>query len=173
LERSESETTAWRRPECSTPDFWDRCEPLDGHFGNSFEDSRAFVPDLDWAMPKGLNFNPVGTHLAYVEWFRNRLRFLRERVAAGEVQSVAFCHGVDSHEAGDLHGQCSTDEWLACSQLFYEWVGDVERSLGISLPVTLSLFGGYRRDNFISVLSLHTTAELAKCVKILCGHDLA
>ena len=144
---------------------------LDGHFGNSIEDSRAFVPELNLAIPFGANINPVGTHGDYVETFRQQLRALREQIAAGQIRYVVFCHGADSHEADDLKGQCTTDEWLACSQIFYGWVAKVEQSLGISLPVTISLFGGYRHDAFDAVLSLHT-ADLATCLKCLCGHDL-
>ena len=33
---------------------------LDGHFGNSIEDSRAFVADLNQAIPPGCNINPTG-----------------------------------------------------------------------------------------------------------------
>ena len=71
----------------------------------------------------------------------------------------------------DLHGQCMTAEWLKCSQLFCDWVARVEASTGVSLPVTLSLFGGYRHDNYDSVLSLHTV-DLATCLNRLCGHEL-
>ena len=33
---------------------------LDGHFGNSIEDSRDFNPILDLAIPRGCNINPIG-----------------------------------------------------------------------------------------------------------------
>ena len=33
---------------------------LDGHFGNSIEDSRAFVAKLNQAIPPGCNINPAG-----------------------------------------------------------------------------------------------------------------
>lgn len=144
---------------------------LDGHFGNSIEDSRAFVRDLDQAVLRGCNINPVGTHAEYVEWFRTRLRTLREQIDAGEIHYVVFCHGADSHEADDLHGQCTTAEWLECSQIFYDWVAGVEDSTGRPLPVSLSLFGGYRCDDYNSVLSLHT-ADLVTGLNRLCGHEL-
>ena len=96
---------------------------------------------------------------------------LHEQVASGRIRYVVFCHGADSHEADDLHGQCSTAEWLMCSQIFYDWVAEVEASTGASLPVTLSLFGGYRSDNYDSVLSLHTL-DLVTCLNRLCGNEL-
>ncbi len=144
---------------------------LDSHIGNSLEDSREFVPDLDQAVPRGCNFNPQGSHDHYVESFGAQLAALREYLVAGQVGYVVFCHGADSHEADDLNGQCTTAEWLACSRMFYDWVAAVEASTGVALPVTLSLFGGYRRDSYDSVLSLHT-ADLVTCLNRLCGHEL-
>jgi acetoin utilization deacetylase AcuC-like enzyme len=144
---------------------------LDGHFGNSIEDSREFVPDLDQAVPRGCNLNPVGSHTEYVESFQSQLETLRKQIVLGHIGYVVFCHGADSHEADDLHGQCTTAEWLKCSHLFYNWVAEIEASTGVALPVTLSLFGGYRLDNYDAVLSLHTV-DLVTCLNRLCGHDL-
>ena len=144
---------------------------LDGHFGNSIEDSRGFVLDLDQAIPRGCNINPAGTHAEYVESFQSQLETLHKQIVSGHVGYVVFCHGADSHEADDLHGQCTTAEWVKCSQFFYDWVADVEASTGVSLPVTLSLFDGYRRDNYDSVLALHTV-DLVTCLNRLCGHEL-
>ena len=58
---------------------------LDGHFGNSIEDSRAFVADLDQAVPRGCNINPLGSHAQYVESFQSQLVPLRStsRFGAG------------------------------------------------------------------------------------------
>ena len=38
---------------------------LDGHFGNSIEDTRAFQPELDLAVPPGFNFNPKFSNEEY------------------------------------------------------------------------------------------------------------
>jgi hypothetical protein len=43
--------------------------------------------------------------------------------------------------------------------------------LGKQIPLTLSLFGGYRKDDYESILSLHT-ADLVKCLNILCGQNI-
>ena len=40
---------------------------LDGHFGNSIEDSRTFVADLNQAIPPGCNINPDGDHADYLD----------------------------------------------------------------------------------------------------------
>jgi hypothetical protein len=41
----------------------------------------------------------------------------------------------------------------------------------MQIPLILSLFGGYRRDDYNSVLSLHT-ADLVMCLNILCGRKI-
>ena len=42
---------------------------------------------------------------------------------------------------------------------------------GKQIPLILILFGGYRKDDFNSVLSLHT-ADLVTCLNILCGGNI-
>ncbi len=53
----------------------------------------------------------------------------------------------------------------------YTFVRDLEISIDRQIPLIISLFGGYRRDDFNSVLSLHT-ADLVTCLNILCGHQI-
>lgn len=139
---------------------------LDGHFGNSIEDSRAFVDQLDIIIPKGANINIRTVHQEYLEDFKIRLLILEELIVAGKVDYVVFCHGADSHEYDDIGRQLSTEEWLLCSTLFCEWVLKVQQKIKRPLPVALSLFGGYRNDHYESVLSLHT-ASLLKVLELL------
>jgi len=142
---------------------------LDGHFGNSIEDSRKFVTDLDESIP--FNINPSGTHEAYIKSFNEGLEKVGSAILAGYIDYVVFCHGADSHQDDQLGSQTSTKEWIKCSALFYEWVRELEIVMGKHIPVTMALFGGYRDDSYSSVLSLHT-ADLVKCLNTLCGHDI-
>lgn len=139
---------------------------LDGHFGNSIEDSRRFVKDLNLAIPEGLNINPSFSGKDYITDFKNKLQVLKKYLLAGKVHYLVWCHGADSHEWDDLGDQCSTEEWLECSKIFYNFVKETEKELGRKIPLTLSLFGGYRQDDYESVLSLHT-ADLVIGLNIL------
>lgn len=103
----------------------------------------------------------------YILNFAGNLDLLAEKIAAGKIHYVVFCHGADSHEHDDMSGQCTTEEWLECSRMFYRWVNDMDNWLNRPLPLTLSLFGGYRADHYESVLSLHA-ADLSCCMNELC-----
>lgn len=144
---------------------------LDGHFGNSIEDSRGFVHDLNRAVPPGCNINPRGMNAAYLRDLRKQLRWLHELLLREKIHYIVYPHGSDSHEWDDLGGQCTTDEWLEASRLVYTMVGEASRSLGRPVPLVLALFGGYREDDYDSVLSLHA-ADAALCLSILSGHPL-
>lgn len=144
---------------------------LDGHHGNSISDTRGFAPDLAHAIPKGWNVNIRETHEAYLDELRGWLHLLREEILAGRIDYVVWCHGADSHEDDDLGRQLTTEEWIACSEIFYGWVARLDAERGRPLPVAMSLFGGYRADDYESVLSLHT-ADLAVCLRQLCGRDV-
>ena len=65
----------------------------------------------------------------------------------------------------------STEEWIECSKIVYTFVRDLEISIGKQIPLILTLFGGYRRDDYNSVLSLHT-ADLVTCLNTLCGYNI-
>ncbi len=139
---------------------------LDGHYGNSIEDSRYFVEDLDKAIPIGCNINPFGRHQNYIDDLKEHLEDLGEKILSGKIHYLVFAHGADSHESDDLGGQCSTAEWMQSSELVYDFVKDVSVKMKKPLPLTLALFGGYRQDDFDSVLSLHT-ADLVTCLNKL------
>jgi acetoin utilization deacetylase AcuC-like enzyme len=140
---------------------------LDGHFGNSIEDSRAFVTELNQAIPLGCNINPTDAHTGYLDSLKKHLADLERRLARGEVHYVVFAHGADSHEDDDLGGQCTTAEWVEASGLVYGMLERVGQQLGRPVPLTLALFGGYREDNYEAVLRLHT-ADLIRCLQIVC-----
>lgn len=143
---------------------------LDGHFGNSIEDTRDFNPILNLAIPVDCNINPDGKDDEYVANFEQELTHIRSLVLADKVHYAVFAHGADSHQEDDLIGQCDTTHWLACAETFAHWVVEVSVALGRPFPVVLALFGGYRQDNYNAVLDLHTKS-LIKCSNIICGND--
>lgn len=144
---------------------------LDGHYGNSISDSYGYVKDLEKAIPFGCNINPIDEGKHYIRDLKHRLKILGEKIANEEVQYIVFAHGADSHIDDDLGGQVNTEQWLECSKIVYKWVKQLDRKLKRNIPLTLSLFGGYRKDNFESVLSLHT-ADLVMCLNTLCNADI-
>jgi acetoin utilization deacetylase AcuC-like enzyme len=141
---------------------------LDGHFGNSIEDTRAFAPDLDLAIPPGCNVNPEGVHGAYLRDLTTQLEHVGREVLAGRVHYLCVAHGADSHEGDQLGHQCTTEEWLAAADLVYGAVAHWSRELARPVPVTLTLFGGYRDDDPDSVLALHAM-DTARCLAHLGG----
>lgn len=143
---------------------------LDGHFGNSIEDSRDFNPLVNLAIPEGCNINPTGTNESYVASFRKGLEEVGKRIKEGKIHYVVFAHGADSHEDDDIGGGCDTKHWLLCAQIFSEWVNEISEETGILLPVTLALFGGYRSDNYDAVLDLHMKS-LLQCAKTICRNE--
>jgi len=149
---------------------------LDGHFGNSIEDSREFNETLNLAVPRGMNVNPIGIGSTYIESFKKGLESVKAAALAGTIGYIVWCHGADSEINDDLFArQCSTQEWVECAQIFYQWVNEVNALLinngQKQLGIILTLFGGYRQDDFNSVLSLHT-ADLVQCLNLLCGHQV-
>ncbi len=143
---------------------------LDGHFGNSIEDTRGFNPMLDEAIPVGCNINPDNENDYYVAEFEQALVDIRLQILQDKVHYVVFAHGADSHAEDDLTGQCDTNHWVACAEIFAHWVKDISAEMGKPLPVVLALFGGYRQDNYNAVLDLHTKS-LLRCSNIICGND--
>jgi acetoin utilization deacetylase AcuC-like enzyme len=87
------------------------------------------------------------------------------------IHYVVWCHGADSHEHDQLGYQCSTEYWVACATLFWRWVREMDELLDRPLPVACALFGGYRDDDYNSVLSLHT-ADFVECFKELLSIDV-
>ena len=137
---------------------------LDGHFGNSIEDSRAFAPDLDLAIPRWANINPQGSHHEYLCDLERKVYNLKAKIMDRKIDYVCVAHGADSHEWDQLGGQCTTDEWLRASDIVYE-ILQVARQFK-PVAVTLALFGGYRDDHPASVLGLHAM-DAARCLAIL------
>ena len=129
---------------------------LDGHFGNSIEDSYGFCKDLKHAIPIGFNINPSGRNAEYVRNLKLSLNRLKRALIKGEIGYVVWCHGADSHDGDDLGGTCNTKHWTECSDIFWNWVSEMDLILPNNLPVACALFGGYRSDDYNSVLSLHT-----------------
>jgi acetoin utilization deacetylase AcuC-like enzyme len=148
---------------------------LDGHFGNSIEDCRSYVPELNAAVPVGFNINPRGQDAQYHANLVFHLQRLEDAVLNEQIQYVVWCHGADSHSSDDLGGQVDTKWWTKCSETFYAWVAQLDEKLAKlgrkPLPVTLSLFGGYRRDNYGSVISLHVK-DTAICLNTLCDNNV-
>lgn len=139
---------------------------LDGHFGNSIEDSRDFAPALNLAIPQWANINPSGSHQSYLDSLTRHVARAREALLAGEADYVAFAHGADSHEWDQLGHQCTTAEWLQAAELIYGMVAEVRQQRPV--PLVLALFGGYRDDDPASVLALHAM-DLAVCLRRVCG----
>lgn len=129
---------------------------LDGHFGNSIENSRSFVHDLNLSIPKGFNFNPVGYNDDYVRVLKNFLYgSLTDAFLNNKIDYVVWCHGADSHTFDDLGGQVDTEHWVECSKIFWQWVKHMDIILEKPLSVSFALFGGYREDDYQSVINLH------------------
>ena len=150
---------------------------LDGHFGNSIEDSRHYVSELNHAIPIGFNFAQLnGTDHIYVAYLKHALNQIEEAVIANKIHYVLWCHGADSHEDDDYGGQVNTKYWVECSEVFYAWVKGMDeklKELGRNpLPIALSLFGGYRKDSYSSVLSLHIK-DISVCLTNLCNNHIA
>ncbi len=141
---------------------------LDGHYGNSIEDSRTYCPKLNLAIPLGCNINPSGYNESYIQSFQDGLNHVEELILADKIHYVVFAHGADSHADDDIGGGCDTKHWLLCAEIFAEWVNAISKKIGKPLPVTLALFGGYRADNYNAVLDLHLSS-LATIAKVVCG----
>ena len=145
---------------------------LDGHFGNSIEDTRAFQPDLNSAVPHGFNFNPSFSDEKYYEDLVTFVEGkLESAILSGKIDYVVWCHGADSHADDQLGHQCSTYWWTKCSEFFWSWVKKMDGKLGRPLPVSCALFGGYRDDDYNSVLSLHTL-DFVQCLRQLLDLDV-
>jgi acetoin utilization deacetylase AcuC-like enzyme len=144
---------------------------LDQHFGNSIEDSRKFVPELNNAIPSYANFNPDGYGIAYVSELKKFLHQLEQKISNDEIHYLVWCHGADSHEWDNLGGRVSTEQWIECATVFYSWLKELEEKINKPVPLILSLFGGYRTDDYNSVLSLHI-ADLVECQNVMLFKNL-
>ena len=140
---------------------------LDAHYGNSIEDSRSFAKDLNNAIPRGCNINPLYKHKSYLQDLAFRLSLLREQIIKNEVHYVVHCKGADSHYLDDMRGQLTTNEWLQASKMVYYFIKVTSEIIKRPIPLTICLFGGYRKKAFHKVLKLHYE-DLQVCKTILC-----
>lgn len=150
---------------------------LDGHFGNSIEDSRYFCKTkdgstLDDILPSKYNINPFGYGDSYISDLESKLNLLKKGIVKGEVNYVVLCSGADSLEDDDLGSQLSYEDWVNCKKLVYNFIKEISYRVNKPIPVTITLFGGYRKDHYVSVLDAHTM-DLIKCMEILQDKDIS
>ncbi len=132
---------------------------LDSHFGNSIEDTKVFNPKVNECIPEWANFNPRQSHFnqAYINELGSYLyTFLEQKILDGQCQYIVYCHGADSIE-GDASGggKVTLEQWHYCTTIFWTWYNQLCEKLGRKFPVSLSLFGGYRDDDFQYVIDAH------------------
>lgn len=140
---------------------------LDAHHGNSIDNSYDFVPDLHLAIPLEIgNINIEGTNQNYLSNLKNELSRLKEWIHKKKIHYLVFCHGADSCEEDDMGYKLTRKEWLQCSTLFYTFVKELEKE-NITIPLTISLFGGYNKNDYNKVLDLHLE-DLKIAFNILC-----
>lgn len=145
---------------------------LDGHFGNSIEDCRGYVPELNEAVPEWANFNPGGYDKNYTYHLEQFLYGkLKSEIIKGNIDYVVWCHGADSHIDDDFGGQVDTKYWELASHIFWTWVKHMDEVLERPLPVSFSLFGGYRRNAYQSVINLHIS-DIVKGLNILLNANI-
>jgi acetoin utilization deacetylase AcuC-like enzyme len=139
---------------------------LDGHYGNSIEDSREMFDEINDAVPIGCNYNPKGRRKSYLEDLESYLQKLKTMLMNEEVHYIVHCKGADSHKDDDMMGQLTTAQWLKASKLVYNFVSEVSASRNKLVPLTICLFGGYRDDCYNKVLELHYK-DLLACKNVL------
>lgn len=144
---------------------------MDGHFGNSIGDTYSFARDLKDAIPEEMNINPDGRGKDYLSDLSKKLDKLAGAVLKGEIQSVCFAQGADSHSSDDMGHQLNTVEWIEAHTMVYRKIFELAEQLNRPVPLTLSLFGGYRSDDYDSVLNLHIK-NLSSCLEILTGQNV-
>jgi acetoin utilization deacetylase AcuC-like enzyme len=144
---------------------------LDGHFGNSIEDTKRHYVDFVDFLPNGCNINPSGREENYLLDLKLKLSLVKDRLIKEDNWSVCFAQGADSHVWDQLGGQVGTQNWIKAHEIVYQFIKDVNTERGNNLPLTLSLFGGYRDDHYDSVLNLHLS-NIISCLNILCGKNI-
>lgn len=130
---------------------------MDGHFGNSIEDSYSFDPVLKEAVPEWANINPDSDweEVDYITSLNNSLKQLEDALLSGYINYVVQCSGADSLRDDDMGGQLSFEEWIKCKKMIYKTIQKCSIKLKKPIPLIISLFGGYRRDHYQSVIDAH------------------
>jgi len=144
---------------------------LDGHYGNSIRDTYSFAPKLKKAIPDEFNINPSGHGQDYLLDLSSKLELLKVAFLENRVHCICFAQGADSHRDDQLGSQCTTQEWIEAHIIIFTFIRDLTEILKKPIPLTLSLFGGYRDDDYNSVLNLHLK-NLVSCLQILCGQTI-
>ncbi len=144
---------------------------LDGHYGNSIRDTYSFAPKLKKAIPDEFNINPSGYGQDYLLDLSTKLELLKVAFLENRVHCICFAQGADSHRDDQLGSQCTTEEWIEAHEKIFTFIRDLTEVLKKPIPLTLSLFGGYRDDDYNSVLNLHLK-NLVSCLQILCGQTV-
>jgi len=150
---------------------------LDGHFGNSIEDSRYFCKTKDGStlndiLPSEFNINPSFSGQDYINDLESKLKVLRKALLKDSVNYVVFCSGADSLEDDDLGSQLSYEEWIDCKKLIYNFIKEISYKKNKPIPITITLFGGYRQDHYNSVLDAHTR-DIITCMEILQNKNIS
>jgi len=128
---------------------------LDAHYGNSIEDSRKMFPILNTYIPKLANINPTGKNSKYIQNFKDKLDILSKLIKTDKIHYIVYCHGADSIITDNMHaGKLTEYNWFKCTEIFCDWLYNLEKELNKSIPLSVSLFGGYR-DNINEICELH------------------
>lgn len=122
---------------------------LDKHFGNSIEDTKVFNKMVEKCILA--NINPEGSdHFEYLKNLRETL----VKTPFAEADYIVLCHGADSHIEDDMGGILDTEKWLEAGT-YVKQIAEFYNK-----PVVLTFFGGYRADDYDSVLELHLASLL-------------
>lgn len=140
---------------------------LDEHFGNSIEESRNFVPELNQAVPKYANVNPKGSGINYIRDFESKFEYILKKIHDKEIHYVVVCSGADSLIDDDLGGSVNLKDWLSIKNIIYSELAKLDKG-DYKFPTVITLFGGYREDHYTSVLDAHIQ-DLLLCLEIRYG----
>lgn len=142
---------------------------LDEHYGNAIPDGAAHCSQVREAIP--IDINPQGRGLDYLASLDEGLARVEHALIEGAVQLVCVGHGADSHEWDDLGGSVTTSQWIEAGRRTYSMIRRAAGKLGRTVPLVCSFFGGYRQDDYRSVLELHV-ADVAVALDVLAGTEI-
>ncbi len=142
---------------------------LDEHYGNAIPEGAAHRSEVREAIP--IDINPQGRGTDYLASLDEGLARVERALLAGAVELVCVGHGADSHEWDDLGGSVTTEQWIEAGRRAYAMVKRASARLGRAVPLVCSFFGGYRQDDYRSVLELHV-ADVATALDVLAGTEI-